>query len=1771
MAWYDLVRSGMFSLPVFRLFAPSQDDGAREKPRTAADANIPRDAEGTAIPLAYGTVRIRSSLVIRVGDFLAEPLISGGNKIGEDYFIAMRLLACRGNSALAATTGGASLVALYVGDKKATLSGPPMAPGIVDGSSHQSYTVTCDGIIDLPDVDGDVRVGAAALGVLYFYRGRYDQVLHDRDLTASEHATYTTPRRGKVMLSLAGVTNNGNNETLHWHLGPGGTVPAVSPVVHNPILIPGYEAETAPIGTGDANPIAILYDLLTNPDGGLGIDPALLDLASFGAAAQTLQDEGHGMSLQIIDDMDARDAIDLVLAQVDGVVREDPTLIDVVLVREVSPTGLPIINEANVVGLPEMGITTKVDAITEVRVKYVNSAKDWNDDTETARDDALLNALGGKRNVQTWNYPGCSNQPLAAKLAARQLNFLSRSIRTLSVSVDRSMATLRAGDAFRFQWTTYGASGVDIVFRVAKVTSGTLEDGTVRIEAVQDRFNAPGTLWQNEQISDDEVPTYATPILLRTITEAPRWIQLKAFEAGTLANVDAQRGMYLARAEGSDDRYRVDTDDAGDLAARAFPGRFELDDVYLRTQGPYDTTGIQIRAVAGWTPTSATPTQIATEGRNLIQIDGEILAFETATFVSGATWTLDNVWRGVLDTVPADHAEGTAGYVLAAPAASVPMGSTVLVHGTGYEARTLAAAGTNWTPADESPVDTLTATSRVRRPYPVDNLTVNGSQSPAALSDDGVTMTWAKRDRTKGTITRPDAATETPEAGTAYHAVGYKGIGPLAGGTKVTLQAGIASGTTRYPLGAVGHGTLEVGVDSALAVTLPDGTTPTLTAWQVPTLEVVAPRHRNLLINGKFDDASNNWTITAGTASTGSGAGSLGGGGTMITAASATTTLTFYQDVPIQGYDPADLRALLTFAAGPTAGDANDTFEVTLESRDNHDNVLDTATIAATHPAAWDRYSVEIANLDPDTAYLRVAFSLAIATSGDGGDTHVDIGVTECRLRVGDFTGQLLSDAEFAALTAWTQSAGTWQILSATLYGSAQYTRPNDHASAQLRQSITPAAGWERNATAELVCGRMNDGADDTGTVTLQALDSGGSVIGSSTTGAEASTALGGTNVWAPRRLTLDLPDGTVTVRVQLDAARVTGTPLNACFGDFDLRLHKELDPVVDLDHTFDAPPTQRLPASHAEWVSAWPNIAPPNVALYAGRANGELGSEPLLEVVGAAYTDGEFLCDEGRTDGRLRSKAYDLAGGTIQVGAVGDSFLNFRSTENWCVVVAFKSDVWDGDEWGLASRVISSRGWELGHNASGAATATLYGTTTATATSAATIGDPGIGVLRMAAIHHDATADEVAVIDHTGATTASTAAIGEFRATTPGQATFGDGPSFTAFGGQIARIWAWRGTSTPTTSEIASLFNYATNPTGVTDPYPRTGYVVTVDGSDADGLVGRGWPIGVAPHVLDEEIGTDLALVSCPACTNLVSPDFTAWTTVGGVVETIADPLLGIRCGRAVASASGDGIRSPVYAFGAAATVYFQVAYSSPDGTATFVLEDNSGSTVASHTLAVAATPTTTAFSLSWSGATAGNGKLRITSGSTGRAVRVSAVLYAGLVEPARRTFPIGAPGAICPSLTVAPTTLYNAEGELYADVALVTQGTATIARAWNVTNTNDNRQLRLVSGSLVGKHATGAGTNTDAIASLTLDTATRYQARLRWQRVGLRDGTASEYTSVRGEQGIVVDTATGRTADWTPSTTALQQVDIGHDDGSDVAAGAIARIRLRAREPRL
>lgn len=1749
------------------------DAGAR--PVGATDLGIPRANEGAVIPRAFGTVRLRSPIVVRVGDYYTEPLIVDGNTVGFDYFLSMRLVLCQGNAAMADTSGGASLVALFVGDRRCGDVRPGSDIGV--DSEHDAcvpyYVLDSKLFDDYPDTDGDLDPARDVLGVAFLYRGRWDQVIHSRDFTSTENWGLVHNRNGKVVLSLTGTAlmNRalaGDHEAgAGWRIGMTGQLPPYSIALHMPCIVPGYATETGPIstsaGTSDANPAAVAYALLVDDWGGAGQFAARVDAANFAEVGGVLAAEEHGISLKIEQTTKARDAIETVLKQIDGVMFVDPAtgLVRLKLIRADYVFGsLFVVDDSVIVGSPTLQQTMLTETVNSVLVSFIDAAKNWNDGTEPAIDAANMNAQG-RRNHQDWSFPGCSNRELAQKLATRTLNVLSQPIMRLRFAATRAAGVLRVGDAFRLTYAWEGgAASVDAVFRVMDIDYGTLEDDTIHIDAVQDRFTPATVIFSPPDVVDEET-MWPRPISLREVMEMPRWVAQKRYEAGLLANVDAQHGMYFAAPAAPDSGYRVDLDGAGELSTRPFPGTFTLGADYARSAGPYDTTGITIENVRGWMPAAATATQIATEGRNLIAVGGEIMAFESATFVSGTTWTLDNVWRGVLDTVPADHLDGDPGYSWPLPVGNVPMGSSVLVHGVEYEAVTRGVAQSGTTPASESPADTFTARSRVRRPYPVDSLLVLGSQAPATLKDDGVTLAYARRDRLELAIARPDAADETPEAGTTYNAVAIKG------GTATTLATGITSGSTVYPLGAAGHGLLEVGVDSALVVALPDGSTPTLGAWQVPTIEVDAPASRNLVVNGLFSNGTSNWTVTVGSASAGSGSGSLGGGGTMVTPAGSVATLTLHQDVPIQGYPPADLRAWLEFAAGPTTGDANDTIAAVLTSRDSGGSVLQTQTLAAVHPAAWDRYELEIANLHADTATIRVQLTMATATSGDGGDTHADIGVTEVRLHVGDFTGQLLSNPEFASgVTSWTESVGTWQVLTATLYGSAQYVRPNDGASAQLRQVITPAAGFERNATVVARFGRMNDGADDTGTVTIQALDGGGAVLASATTGAEALATL---NVWARRYLALVLPDGTATIRVQLDAARVTGTPLNACFGDFNLRIHKALDPIVDIDHRLLSPPTQRIPRDRHEWFAAFPAVAAPNVAMLDGQEVGRLGVEPVVETVGAAYTGGSFICDEGRRDGRLRSPCYDLAGGTVRAAAFGQ-FMNFATAETWCVGVAYKSDgVWSGSDAGLVGRHDGTTGWELGLDSDGTATARLTGASGSAAVSGEALLEPGQVVMRMAFIHHEP--GTLSVIDQGGVSSGGAGAVGQIRTTTPTRATIGVTASYNSFAGQISRVWAWRGSSTPTTAEIASLFTYADNATGITDPFPRVGTIATICGSDADGPLLRSWPIGVAPYATREELSGE-ALISVPEVTNRAVTDFAAWTTVGSaVVATVVDPFAGMRSARSIESASGDGIRSPAMALGGAATLYAKICYVAPDGAATVVLEDTSGATVASQSLAQTAVPLVSEFTMAWSGATSGVGRLRITSANAARTLTVSPVHYLGAVNPGPGVFPFGAAGAACPSITIAPTTLYNAEGELLVEADLNNVADGIVARAWNTSSSNDERRISLVGGSVSSSHGTGAGSLDTATVSGGYDVAALLTARLRWARTGLRDGVASEYSVARVEQGGSIYLESGRAATWTPSTTEVTRLDLGHDDGADAAPIAFGRVRVRAREPRL
>lgn len=1737
------------------------------------EANLPRANEGDPVSLVYGTVRIRGATLVAFAPG-AVPVEEVTGK-GLRYFIDARFVLCLSNDRVEymGLGGAATFLKLLVGDKEVGGFAPQGDPNPANG-------VTAWSVLD-PNVMGGEALGGGGVisGGFLFYDGRWVQDLVPLETDPGTDLGNTPNYRGFVCVRLAA-----------WGVGMSPNLPAYSFVINNPVHIKDYASVSGPITDGDANPAAVLWDLLTNEWGRIGNPTSAVDTDSFVAAAATLQDEQHGMSAVISSTNEARAVIEQILRQIDGVIYEDPVTRRYVLTlarEDYDPNTIVEFDASNVLEPPEMSTTLWEETVNEVRVIYTNPVSGYEEATALAQDLALINAQGGRRRTAEIRFPFCTHQQLAFTLAQRELNFLSRPIAKLRLTVNRDGFDLHPGQPFWFRWPEWN---FEMIFRVVDVDVGTIEHGSVVINAVQDRFSIAGRVYDPPNDEVAEVPPTPDPIQLRTITEAPRWIMLKAFEAGTINSVDVQRSLSLARPEGVDSRYKAVTSinggsEAGDAPPRAFPAGFIVDATYLRTTSAYDTTtGLRISGLYGTTLASATQTEIATQGKNLIQVGGEIMAFESATDLGGGDWRLDNVWRGLLDTVPDDHLAGAQGYFLPGSYATGALGTLALVHGAAVVTHTQAAAGSTWTPSEDSPEDAFTARSRTLLSYPGADLKVRGSKTPAALEEGGVTVEWRARDRLKGTITRPDAAAETVEAGTSYDVVAQKTVQAQTGARIVQAAGHASSSTTEVPLGAAGHGALEVGVETKRTVALPDGTAPSLGSWQVPLLNVTAHHWRNLLRNPRFAVGTLYWTTVSGTPATYAGVSSgLGAGGSYVAGGAAGGTVELRQDVNVTGYQPKNLTAILRFYVANLNGDAGDTVTVELISLNAAGTALQTQTYGPSAPGVWGWQELSIADLHDDTASLRVR--LVLTPVGEL-DTTADVAVTECILRVGQISAQLLSNASFeAGTTSWTTGAGGWAIQTTTPYDLANYVRPTDGASAQLYQQVALPTGYEQGA-AVLECARMNDDADDTGTVTLQARDGGGAVVASVTTGAEAISP---SNVWQRRRLVLDpIPATATDLRVVIDAARVTGTPLNACFDDVDLRVHKHLDPDEEARYSYESATraVQPLPDTTWAWKAAFPTVPAPDYAIFDGGLVGRLGVEPLMEADAGVLTGAKAVAHHAKGE---TATCYEGAGSfyagfvdaDVHTAPIGTAFANFGDADPFSALTFFRYNDTHQVACGLMGRKVDTLGWSLAITATGKVEAKLYGASaTKTATGTQTVTD---GALHGAGLIHAPATTDLHLVDGAGVVTTDTAGMGSFRATAPGRfRLLRSTASEVALHGQLIRGYLWR--QALTTAQMQAVIKYAAAATdwGTISSMTRTGSIACVTGSDADGVLVETFGPGRVAIARDVGSGRD-GLVTMPAITNLAAASFgddEPWWTVEGATVALraaVDPR-GYKEAAQITGASTTSYRMDGIAFGAAAaTIYVSfLARADVPHSMTVDLQASLGSDLDPQDVALTTQWQVYTLTMSWTDDDlTGEGRIRFcpSNDGTARTIYLSPLISVSTVKPYPGDFPIGAPGATLPVVDLDLGAQLNREGELEVECALV-DADATIADAHNGTNSNDRRTIawnQELASDLESLHYDAAGT-ADASAELTdttINEAAPFKARLRWCRAGLVDGLASAFVAMRAEQGATVASDAGRVATFSASSTALTALRLGHDASAlNRMAGRIFNVRLSARE---
>jgi hypothetical protein len=511
--------------------------------------------------------------------------------------------------------------------------------------------------------------------------------------------------------------------------------------------------ELAATEGADMNPAHIVYQCLTDPEWGMGYPTADIGEVSFTAAADKLFDERFGLSLGWFGQEPVEDFVQLVMSHVNGVVRLDKATgkFTIKLLRDdYDAETLPVLNESNSV-LEGFSRASWGDLANEVTITYEDD--DGNEQIAREQNLAAIAAQGAviSKNLQ---YPGLRSARLAGRVARRELRQASSLLAQATLTCDRTV-DLEPGDVFTFEWPTLGITSV--VMRVASVDRGTLANGTVRIQAVEDIFSTPESSYT--EVQDNLAPRFDSApqdITEYRLIEVPYYTALSEtptadFEARTADSCYARflavppNGVTVNFALG----YSADDTTYEQISEGLFSP-------YVRSSGAYGHMDTVIDV------TTPGPEPLAPG--DYCDWNGEIVRVDAVDYESDPmTVTLG---RGCLDTLPIEHADGEAILLVAGRGVSDPVerveGQTAYYKALPRTVRGVLAEA-------DATAHAITFENRLERPYLPGKIQINGEYFPETITGE-LEVTWAHRDRTQQTASVVDFTEDSigPEASVTY-------------------------------------------------------------------------------------------------------------------------------------------------------------------------------------------------------------------------------------------------------------------------------------------------------------------------------------------------------------------------------------------------------------------------------------------------------------------------------------------------------------------------------------------------------------------------------------------------------------------------------------------------------------------------------------------------------------------------------------------------------------------------------------------------------------------------------------------------------------------------------------------------------------------------------------------------------------------------------------------------------------------------------------------
>lgn len=612
------------------------------RPKSLGDFKFPTATEGRALPLIWGKVKMSGPNLVWYGNFrkLAQVeeqktgMFSSQDVITHyRYFVGMQFALCHGPID--------AMDRVWINDK--FVGGPPNinAPSLFGGEEHGSGGVA---------------------GTLRFHDGSQTQAIN------AYLTPYQIPQpayRGTAYAVFEGGWIGNSNNVAPWAF----ELTRIPDGLNMAAVDPGAEAPN----THDANPMNVLYEILTDTDWGLNIDSSNIDIPNFQAAASTLFAEGNGFSMIIDNAIDVSKLIEELQRQIDGSLFFNRSIgqWQVALARDdYDPDLLTIYDESTIVDLKEYHRRTWEETSNQCRVPFVDRNDDYKNTFALAQDPANMDIQG--QSVQSdVNYPGVKVAALANSLAWRDLRVLSFPLAKIKFTINRNAFAITPGGLFKFSWDQLGIS--EAIFRVAKINYGNFSDSKITISAIQDVFGTDVGTFGDPTPSGWTDPEDAANFPLSVdslILEAPRQMTV----ADTFSTDLNPRVWMGARWPGGGTLYLQSYNRAG--ATQPVGGDYTTDTIIPLFQ----ITGTLDADIPAYGSSAARPDlsynidvdevdvldpilidgggSLISELSTIAWIDGEWLGFEKATDQGGGVFRLSRLHRGLFNSAPKAHSLG---------------------------------------------------------------------------------------------------------------------------------------------------------------------------------------------------------------------------------------------------------------------------------------------------------------------------------------------------------------------------------------------------------------------------------------------------------------------------------------------------------------------------------------------------------------------------------------------------------------------------------------------------------------------------------------------------------------------------------------------------------------------------------------------------------------------------------------------------------------------------------------------------------------------------------------------------------------------------------------------------------------------------------------------------------------------------------------------------------------------------------------------------------